>query len=146
VVLVKEADEPGGWVAFFCTDRAVAAETILEVMAEGGAIAPTFQEVKAVEGAGQQQVRNVWANVGAFHVCLWATTLVEWWAWGRRQAELVDRSASPWDDPSRRPSHQDKRKALRRQGIRQALSAAGRGGRRPRGIRRLVRGLLGLVA
>ena len=28
--------------------------------------------------------------------------------------ELVDRSASPWDSPTRRPSHADKRRAWRR--------------------------------
>jgi hypothetical protein len=27
----------------------------------------------------------------------------------------VDRSASPWDDPKRRPSHADKRRAWRRE-------------------------------
>jgi hypothetical protein len=65
-------------------------------------------------GAGQQQVRFVWANVGAFHVCLWAFTMTEAWAWGRKAEDLVDRSASPWDSASRRPSHADKRRAWRR--------------------------------
>ena len=32
-------------------------------------------------------------------------------AWGREAEELVDRSASPWDTPARRPSHADKRRA-----------------------------------
>jgi hypothetical protein len=65
-------------------------------------------------GAGQQQVRFVWANVGAFHVCLWTYTVTQAWAWGRAAAELVDRAASPWDTPRRRPSHADKRRAWRR--------------------------------
>ena len=38
----------------------------------------------------------------------------ELWAWDRPDEELVDRSASPWDAEPRRPSHADKRKALRR--------------------------------
>jgi hypothetical protein len=63
---------------------------------------------------GQQQLRDIWANVGAFHVNAWVHTLVELWAWGVPQAALGDRAASPWDDPQRRPSHADKRKALQR--------------------------------
>jgi len=59
-------------------------------------------------------VRFIWANIGAFHVCLWTFTLTEAWAWGRQDEELVDRSGSPWDSPSRRPSHADKRRAWRR--------------------------------
>jgi hypothetical protein len=34
--------------------------------------------------------------------------------WGRLKAQICDRRDSPWDDPSRRPSHADRRKALRR--------------------------------
>jgi hypothetical protein len=59
-------------------------------------------------------VRFIWANVGAFHICLWTFTLTEAWAWVRKDEELVDRSASPWDKASRRPSHADKRRAWRR--------------------------------
>ena len=40
--------------------------------------------------------------------------MTEAWAWGRKNGELVDRSASPWDKASRRPSHADKRRAWRR--------------------------------
>ena len=40
-------------------------------------------------------------------------TLTEAWAWGRETGELVDRPASPWDSPSHRPSHADKRRAWR---------------------------------
>ena len=44
-----------------------------------------------------------------------AHALIELWAWNKPQRELTDRSASPWDDASRRPSHADRRNALRRQ-------------------------------
>ena len=44
----------------------------------------TFRECKQVVGAGQQQVRFIWANIGAFHVCLWTFTMTEAWAWGRK--------------------------------------------------------------
>jgi hypothetical protein len=50
----------------------------------------------------------------AFPVCLWTFTLTAAWAWGRDGQELVKRSASPWDSPTRRPSHADKRRAWRR--------------------------------
>jgi hypothetical protein len=51
-------------------------------------------------------------------------TLVELWAWHRPAAEIRDRSASPWDDAARRPSHADRRKALRQACLQQELSAA----------------------
>jgi hypothetical protein len=74
-----------------------------------------FHDLKEVEGLGQQQVRNIWTNVGAFHISAWVHTLVELWAWGQPKETLCDRSASPWDDAERRPSHADRRKALQRQ-------------------------------
>jgi hypothetical protein len=46
---------------------------------------------------------------------LWVYSVVEAWAWQKTEEELVDRRASPWDSEPRRPSHQDKRKALQRE-------------------------------
>jgi hypothetical protein len=111
VVLVREET---GWIAFFSTDPNATAAEILQSVADRGAIEQTFHDVKEVHGAGQQQLRNVWANVAAWNVCLWVYTLVELWAWDRSHADLCDRSASPWDDPQRRPSHADRCKSLRR--------------------------------
>src|SRR5687767_247181 len=86
---------------------------ILGLVADRFSLETAFRDVKEVVGAGQQQVRFVGANVGAFHICLWAFTMTEAWAWGRDEKVLVGhRSASPWDDP-RRPSHADKRRAWR---------------------------------
>ena len=84
--------------------------------------------LQGVVGAGQQQVRFVWASVGAFHVCLWTFTMTEAWAWGRDEEGLVDRSASPWDDGSRRPSHADKRRAWRRELLGEEIRAVLRPG------------------
>jgi hypothetical protein len=47
-----------------------------------------------------------------FNLNLWMHTLVELWSWNRSHNELCDRSDSPWDDPER-PSHANRRKALR---------------------------------
>jgi hypothetical protein len=118
VVLVRE---PDGWLAYFCTDPAVAAVTVLEMMADRGAIEQAFKDVKEVWGAGQQQVRNVYASVGAFTVNLVLYSAVEAWAWARVEDELVARP--PWDEEERRPSHADKRKALQREILRQELRA-----------------------
>jgi DDE superfamily endonuclease len=112
VVLVKEQD---GWLAYFCTAVDLEAAAVLETMADRGAIEETFKYVKEVWGAQQQQVRNVYACIGAFNVNLWMYTLVEVWAWDRSEDELVDRSACPWDREPRRASHADKRKALQRE-------------------------------
>jgi len=111
VVLV---DEPHGWRAYFCTDPSASVAEVLTAVADRFSLEIAFRDCKEVVGAGQQQVRFVWANVGAFHLCLWTFTMTEAWAWGRPAKELVDRSTSPWDQASRRPSHADKRRAWRR--------------------------------
>ena len=97
-------------------------------------------------GAGQQQVRFIWANIGAFHICLWTFTLTEAWAWGRKDEELVDRSGSPWDSPSRRPSHADKRRAWRRDLLGEEIRAALRPGVTEAEIQATAERLLSLAA
>lgn len=114
VVLVKEDD---GWLAFFCTDPNATAAEILEMVADRNSLEQTFKDVKEIWGAGQQQVRNLHASIGAWHMNLWAYTLVELWAWEKPDEELVDRSRCPWDREPRRPSHADRRKALLRQSL-----------------------------
>jgi hypothetical protein len=111
VVLVREDN---GWVAFFCTDPQATVPQILEAFADRAAIEQDFHDLKEVHGAGQQQVRHYWANIAVYHLNLWLHTLIELWAWGRTHAQLCDRSASPWDDAKRRPSHADRCNALRR--------------------------------
>jgi hypothetical protein len=125
VVLVKEED---GWLAFFCTDPEATVVEVLEAMADRGAVEQTFKDVKEVWGAGQQQLRNLYSNEGAFNLNLWMYSLVEAWAWGREEEELVDRSASPWDREPRRPSHADKRKALQREVLRGEIEGTLSGG------------------
>ena len=115
VIRVVLVDEPTGWRAYFCTDPSASVADILGMVADRFSLEITFRECEQVVGAGQQQVRFIGANVGAFHVCLWTFTMTEVWAWGRQEGELVDRSASPWDKASRRPSHADKRRAWRRE-------------------------------
>jgi hypothetical protein len=80
--------------------------------------------VKEVWGAGQQQVRNVSSNEACFNLNLWMYSLVETWAWERPEEALVNRSASPWDNEPRRPSHADKRKALQREVLAGEIMAA----------------------
>lgn len=120
VVIVRE---PDGWVPFFSTKPEATAVQILEAAADRGALEQTNKDVKEVWGAGQQQVRNLDSNVGCFHLNLWMYTLVEAWAWNRSEEELVDRSDSPWDSQPRRPSHQNKRKALQREVLRAEIQA-----------------------
>jgi hypothetical protein len=124
VVIVWE-DE--GWLAYFCTDPTMREVTILEAMADRGAIEQLFKDVKEVWGAGQQQVRNVYASLGAFTVNLVLYSVVEVWAWACDEEALVDRSRCPWDTEERRPSHADKRKALQRLILREEIRAAAGG-------------------
>ena len=99
-----------------------------------------------LKGAGQQQVRFVWANIGAFHICLWTFTMTEAWAWRRPEEELVDRTDSPWDDPNRRPSHADKRLAWRRELLGEEIRAALRPGATEAEIQATAERLLSLAA
>ena len=119
VVLVKEDH---GWFAFFCTDLNAGVEEILEAFADRATIEQDFHDVKEVWGSGQQQVRNIWTNLAVYNLNLWMHTLVELWSWDRSHQQLCDRSDSPWDDAGRRPSHADRRKALRKQIFRNELS------------------------
>ena len=142
VVLVRERD---GWLPLFCTDPQASVADILEAAADRNALEETNKDVKEVWGAGQQQLRNVDANVGAFNLNGWMYTLVEAWAWDKPEAELVDRSGSPWDQEERRPSHQDKRKALQREVLRQEIQAALSGPLNREGIQALAERLLSLA-
>jgi hypothetical protein len=115
-------------------------------VADRAAIEQVFHDVKEIWGAGQQQLRNVHANVGAYHLNLWAHTLVELWAWGRSEEELVDRRASPWDTEWRRPSHADRRKALLREVLRAEIQAATAGPGQTARLQALAERLLLLAA
>jgi hypothetical protein len=143
VVLV---DEPTGWRAYFCTDTSASVADILGMVSDRFSLEITFRDCKEVVGAGQQQVRFIWANVGAFHVCLWTYTMTEAWAWGREVEELVDRSASPWDKASRRPSHADKRRAWRRELLGEEIRAVLRPGATEAEIQATAERLLSLAA
>jgi hypothetical protein len=143
VVLVRDTD---GWVAFFCTDPEATVEQILEAVADRAAIEQDFHDLKEVHGAGQQQVRHYWANVAVYHLNLWLHTLIELWAWTKTHEQLCDRSQSPWDNPERRPSHADRRNALRRHCIRTEIQTAAKTQRLTRKFQRLLRRLVKLVA
>jgi hypothetical protein len=119
---------------------------VLTTIADRFSLEITFRECKQVVGAGQQQVRFIWANVGAFHICLWTFTMTEAWAWARPADELVDRSASPWDSPLRRPSHADKRRAWRHEMLGEEIRAALRPGVAVEEIQATAEWLLTLAA
>lgn len=143
VVLVAE---PVGWVASFCTDVTASVEEILTAVADRFALETAFRDLKEVVGAGQQQVRFVWASIGASHLCLWTFTMTEAWAWGRPEEELVNRGESPWDDPTRRPSHADKRRAWRREWLAREIRAVVRPGITEAEIQAVAERLLNLAA
>jgi hypothetical protein len=143
VVLV---DEESGWWAYFCTDLSASVADTLGAVADRFSLEITFRHCKQVVGAGQQQVRFIWANVGAFHLCLWTFTMTEAWAWGRDEDALVDRATSPWDRESRRPSHADKRRAWRRHLLGEEILAVLRPGATEAEIQAAADRLLSLAA
>jgi len=141
-VLVKEPDR---WVAYFCTKTDATVTEILEAVADRAAIEQDFHDLKEVHGAGQQQVRNYWSNIAVYHVALWWHTLIDLWAWHKPHEKLSDRKASPWDDPMRRPSHADRRNALRRQCLENDFRHEEVAGAIPPKIRRLWNRVIKLV-
>lgn len=143
VVIVREDSGPQ---FFFSTDPNMSVREILEAFADRGAIEQDFHDVKEVWGAGQQQVRTVRSNLGAWHLNLWMHSLVELWAWNQPQEQLCDRRLSPWDSAERRPSHADRRKALRRTILRNGYSAVCQSGSIPQEIRLFAEHLIRLAA
>jgi hypothetical protein len=143
VVLVKEED---GWIPFFSPNPEVTVAEILEAMADRNAEEQVFKDVKEIWGAGQQQVRNIYSNEGCLNLNLWMYSLVEAWAWDEAEEELVDRGDSPWDAEPRRPSHNDKRKALQREVLRAEIEEALAGRPTKEDFRRLAERLLTLAA
>jgi hypothetical protein len=144
VVLVKEDD--GAWRAYFCTDLNATVREILEAVADRSALEQVFHDVKEVHGVGQAQTRNYWTNVGVYHLKLWLHTLIELWAWPCAATDLVDRRRSPWDDADRRPSHADRRNALRRRCLDEEFRTSALAGPLPRKIESLWRRVVRLVA
>jgi hypothetical protein len=142
VVIVREADR---WEAFFSTDPAASVESILECFADRSSIEQLFHDVKEVWGAGQQQVRNLFTNLACYHLNLWMHTLVELWAWNKSEKEICDRSLSPWDCMPRRPSHADRRNALRQRCFQNELSAVALKHQIAPQIKKLLRTFLSLA-
>jgi hypothetical protein len=144
VVIVRFED--GGWAPYFCTDSSAEVRDILEAVAARWAIEEHFHDVKEVWGAGQQQVRNLWSNIGCWHLNGWLYALVELCSWDADKSALTDRSDRPWDNPDRRPSHADRRRANSREMMQKQFQAALPNGPDKRKLWRLFQHLMALAA
>jgi hypothetical protein len=144
VLIVRE--DKDSWRAFMCTNLSATAQEILEAVADRFAIEQNFHDIKEIEGAGQQQVRNYRANVGAFHLNIWVHTMVELWSWQKKSSVICDRSDSPWDDVPRRPSHADRCAGLRREVLKQTFFEISGHSRKNRKIVRQFYKLMKLAA
>lgn len=119
VVLLEHAK--GNWAAYISTDTSMSVELILKTVSDRWAIEEHFHDVKEIWGAGEQQVRNLWSNIGCWNLCGWLYALVELECWDETSEQLVDRSDRPWDNPNRRPSHNDRRRLIARKMLRDAF-------------------------
>ena len=144
VLIVRE--DKDCWRAFMCTNLTATAQQILEAVADHFAIEQNFHDLKEIEGAGQQQVRSYPTNVGVFHLNMWVHTMIELWAWNKPASIICDRSSSPWDDFSRRPSHADRRCSLRREVLKGTFFETFGHDRKTRKIARQFYKLMKLVA
>jgi hypothetical protein len=144
VVLVRLDGD--SWAPYFCTDPSAEVRDILEAMAARWALEEHFHDVKEIWGAGQQQVRNVWSNLGCWHLNQWMYTLVELCCWDASKAELTDRSERSWDNPDRRPSHADRRRSISRKMLEKQFLVALPRTPTNRKFWRLVEALISLAA
>lgn len=144
VLMVRE--RVGCWRAYMCTNLSATVQEILEAVADRSCIEQNFHDLKEIEGAGQQQVRSYFTNVGAFNLNMWVHTLVELWAWGQNSWYVCDRSDSPWDDPLRRPSHADKCGSFRQEILRKTFFETFGHSRKNRKIARQFYKLMKLAA
>lgn len=144
VVIVRFED--GGWAPYFCTDPSADVRDVLETAAARWAIEEHFHDVKEVWGAGQQQVRNVWSNIGCWHLNQWLYTLVELCCWDMDKSALSDRQDRPWDNAERRPSHADRRRYISREMLGKKFLAALPHGPDHRNLWTLFQDLIALAA
>jgi hypothetical protein len=144
VVIVKF--ENRGWAAYFCTDVQTKVVDILETVSARWAVEEHFHDVKEVWGAGEQQVRNLWSNIGCWHLNQWMYALVELSSWDVEKSRLVDRSDRPWDNIHRRPSHADRRRAICKEMLEKQFLTTLPKSPNSRKIRRVLRDLISLSA
>jgi hypothetical protein len=116
VVLLEHGS--GNWAAYISSDTTMGVEAILQTVSDRWSVEEQFHDVKEIWGAGEQQVRNVWSNIACWNLCGWMYSLVELACWDLTAEQLVDRSDRPWDNPSRRPSHADRRRRIAREILR----------------------------
>jgi hypothetical protein len=112
VVLIKEDEKT--WVPLMSTNAEQSAAEILESYGVRFGIEEVFKDLKDVWGWGKQEVRLLESNEAVTVMNMMLYSMVELATWDRTHKEIVDRSLSPWDDPTRRPSHADRRNFLRR--------------------------------
>ena len=72
--------------------------------------------------------------------------MVELECWDEGAERLVDRSDRPWDNPSRRPSHADRRRRIAREMLRKVFLSDLQTGADERKIRKRFEQLLALAA
>ena len=136
----------GEWAAYFSTDTNIATEQLLETIADRWSIEEAFHDTKEIWGAGKQQVRNIWSNIGCWNLNGWLYSLVELATWDEDQAALVDRSDRPWDNAERRPSHADRRRSIARKMLEKRFFAEFEASPQTSKIRELWTDLLSLAA
>jgi len=112
VVLIKEDEKT--WVPLMSTNAEQSAVEILESYGVRFGIEEVFKDLKEVWGWGKQEVRLLESNEAVTVMNMVLYTMTELATWNCTHKEIVDRSLSPWDDPTRRPSHEDRRNFIRR--------------------------------
>lgn len=134
------------WAAYMCTDPSMTVESIMEIVFSRWAIEETFHDLKEVWGAGEQQVRNIWSNIGCWHLCTWIYSMVELASWDETHQSIVDRSDRPWDNPNRRPSHRDRKRKIAHEMLQNEFLNPLLDGEKHEKLRHYLDGLLALAA
>lgn len=120
IAIVREPD--GRWIPLMSTNVNLSVKEIIESYSDRYSIEENYQELKQTWQLESPQTRNLYANIGVFHLCIWMYSMVQLWSWNQDHGDLCDRSTSPWDDPTRRPSHADRCRTLRRKFLHEKLN------------------------
>ena len=118
---------------------------ILEAVADRAAVAQESRDLMEVIAPVSYRC-GITGPTWRSSLNLWWHTLIELWAWTKTHGQLCDRRDRPWDRADRRPSHADRRNALRRLCVQTTIRQAGRRRHLSRKLHVLCRYLLKLAA
>ena len=111
--LIDKKGDAKEWGIFVSSDLTLDPSEVVRLYSLRFSIEELFKDLKQDCGLGLQQTRRFERSAACVSIVIVGYSLVEVWALDRDEKELkIFRNA--WDDPERRPSHQNKLCAMRK--------------------------------